>query len=140
MADGVAKSAYLAEMVLGWVTGKPFSNPPQALFLSLHTADPDFSGAGEADAFGMRKRAKIELVNLGVVKTPSNRFMLTNTATLELGEVKSNLRDILYLGVWDAETIGQGNLLFYSKLGQARTLVPGDRVTIPAQSFSLEEA
>lgn len=136
----MAKSAYLAETFLGWVMGKPFVSPPQALFLSLHTADPDYSGVGECDAFGRRKRAKVELVNLGVVKTPANRFVLTNTSTLELGEVRHGQKGVLYLGVWDAEDIGNGNLLFYSKLPQARDIAAGDKVVLPAQSFSLEES
>lgn len=135
----MAKSRYLSELFLGWVMGKAFPNPPLALYLSLHTSDPDFNGAGECDAFGLKRRGKVELAALGMVQTPSNRFILTNTSSLELGEVKVRQTGVLFLGVWDRETIGDGNLLFYSQLPAPRDLMVGDRVLLPAQSFSLEE-
>ena len=134
----MAKSTYFCERLLRWVMGEPFPAPALALYLGLHTSHPDTVGVGEADVFGRKKRHKIEQVGLQIL-TSGQRLRLTNTHTLELGEVKRETRGVVYLGIWDREDIGTGSLLFYSQLPQTRDLLVGDRVVLPAQAFVMEE-
>lgn len=135
----MAKSSYLSELFLRWVVGQPFPAPAAALYLGLHTSNPDTAVVGELDPWGIRQRRLLEPAMFGVQQTGERIWRLTNTTTLELGEVRKEARGVLFLGVWDHRDIGQGNLLFYSQLPQSRDLLVGDRLLVPAQAFVMEE-
>ena len=96
----------------------PAITKPASLLLSLHSADPGLTGAGELSGGGYARQA----VTFG----PEADGVVKTVAEVEFSDLPAST--IGWVGVWAAA----GGFLFGASLGQAKTVGAGDFFRVPA--------
>ena len=123
-------SDYLEEKLLNEVLRNVGYTPAATVYLSLHTADPGDTGAGEVagGAYARQALSFAAAVNPGGTCT-TNADVTFPTATLDWGT-------ITHFGVWDAAAAG--NFLLSGALDLARMVENGDVFKITSGSLTVQ--
>lgn len=119
MATGI--STYASNQIIDWIFGT--DNMPTAVtaYVSLHTADPGYTGASELTAGGFSYSRK------SVVASAASGRATANTGALTWLNLPA--ATITYVGVWDNST--SGNFLWGGALVTPKTVNAGDTLEIP---------
>ncbi len=69
--------------------------------------------------------------------TSPNDWSVVNSATVSYSTASTPWGTITHVGLYDAETIGTGNLLYWGELQTARVIETNDSVSFPAGDLSV---
>jgi hypothetical protein len=111
-------SDYLANANLNWLRGVAFPSAPADVYMALFNGNPT-SGGSEVTAT-IRAAGRVA-IDYSVVASRA----IENATDVDYGEADAGAT-VNYLAVYDAAS--SGNLLGYSPLDNARTIVAGDPV------------
>jgi len=129
----MAASLYLGNMILNSVLrGQPFVLPSR-IFVSLHTADPGNTGAGEITILQWPSYRRLDPADgdsMSLGFEPPVDKLTRSTIDLAYGLMDGVLAiNITHFGLWD-ELVG-GNCLIVDLLATAKIFYPGDDAAIP---------
>jgi hypothetical protein len=115
--------------------------PPIGLWLGLHTAPPGDALYGQEATYG------------AYVRQPLNSLTAETTAETAAGDVEVIItngsalifpastgpspQSVTHWAIWDAETVGDGNILYSGNLGSSRLIVVGDSVVVPEGNIAI---
>ncbi len=130
----MAASDYLEEMIQKSLYNSGTWTNPTAWFVSLHTESPtDVGDVGELTigSNGYTRQA------LGPTTATTPEFIVSNTAALTFTASGGDWAQVTYFGVYDAST--GGNLLDYGALDNARTILDGGSLVVPAGDLDIKQ-
>ena len=126
-----AMSNYLENKVLDYVLRDQADWAPTAVYLSLHTANPDEDGSGTEVSGGSYARQAITF----------NAAHATNgTIDNSSEETFTNMPGVAvtHIGIWDSvDSSGSNNLLFYGAVSSPKTVTAGDTITLAAGALDI---
>ena len=123
-----AMSNYLENKVLDYVLRDQADWAPAAVYLSLHTANPDEDGSGAECSGGSYARQAI---------TFNAAHATAGTIDNSSDEEFTNMPGctVTHIGVWDAST--SGNLLFFGAVTASKAVGAGDTISLSAGSLDI---
>ncbi len=107
--------------------------PPTALYLGLHTAQPDDVTYGTEATFGGYTRAQIANMTSSIVAgaTATDWILRAkNASVITFAASTGPDQAISHWAVWDSATPGTGNILYSGAAGSTKTISSGDVLTI----------
>jgi hypothetical protein len=122
-------SDYLEDALLDHVFANTAYTSPSAVYVSLHTANPDEDASGaevSTSGTGYARQAATFSVSSGTA---------TTTAAIEYATATANYGTVTHVGVWDASTAG--NMLAYAALTASKSITTGDVFRIPAGDLDI---
>ena len=126
-----AKSNYLELKVLDHFLGTASTTAPSAVYLSLHTANPDEDGSGtEVSGNGYSRQA----VTFAAASSGSSSSNSVEEFTASGGAFGT----VTHFGIWDASS--SGNLLYYGALTASKTIADGDTLRFASGAITITEA
>ena len=119
-------SAYLSKALLDWVLGGATPVQPTSRLAALSLGTPtSVSGSEVGSASGYARQTAL----FGAAASPAGSA--SNTAGMTFGPFSSS-NAIQGLFLADTVSIFSGNMLWYGTLLTARTVLPGDTLTVAA--------
>ena len=118
-------SNYLANAILGWVSGSAMPSEPSDVYVALFDGDPTATGSGGTEVTTDIRPAGRVAVSWGSV---SGRE-IANNADVDFG-VADSAADVTHAAIFDAASAG--NMLMYSPVDNVRNILQGDPVVIPS--------
>lgn len=122
-------SNYLETELLDHVFANNAYTSPSAVYVSLHTANPDEDASG----------AEVSTSGTGYVRQAGSFTVSGNTATtsaaIEYATATADYGTVTHVGIWDAES--SGNMLAYAALTASKTISTGDVFRIPAGDLDI---
>lgn len=120
-------SNFLETELLDHVFANNAYTSPSAVYVSLHTANPDEDGSGaEVSGGGYARQA-------GTFSVTGNTA--TTTAAIEYPTATADYGTVTHVGIYDASTAG--NLLAYAALTASKTISTGDVFRIPSGDLDI---
>jgi hypothetical protein len=120
-------SNYLETELLDHVFAGNAYTSPSAVYVSLHTANPDEDASGaEVSGGGYARQA-------GSLSVSGNTA--TTTAAIEYATATADYGTVTHVGIWDAST--SGNMLAYAALTASKTISTGDVFRIPTGDLDI---
>jgi len=120
-------SNYLETELLDHVFANNAYTSPSAVYVSLHTANPDEDASGAEVSGG------------GYVRQAGSFTVSGNTATtsaaIEYPTATADYGTVTHVGIWDAESAG--NMLAYAALTASKTITSGDVFRIPTGDLDI---
>ena len=120
-------SNYLETELLDHVFANNAYTSPSAVYVSLHTANPDEDASGAEVSGG------------GYVRQAGSFTVSGNTATtsaaIEYPTATADYGTVTHVGIWDAES--SGNMLAYAALTASKTISTGDVFRIPTGDLDI---
>jgi len=120
-------SNYLETELLDHVFANNAYTSPSAVYVSLHTANPDEDASGAEVSGG------------GYVRQAGSFTVSGNTATtdaaIEYPTATADYGTVTHVGIWDAST--SGNMLAYAALTASKTISSGDVFRIPTGDLDI---
>ena len=120
-------SNYLETELLDRVFANNAYTSPSAVYVSLHTANPDEDASGAEVSGG------------GYVRQAGSFTVSGNTATtdaaIEYPTATADYGTVTHVGIWDASTAG--NMLAYAALTASKTISTGDVFRIPTGDLDI---
>jgi len=130
-----AKSNYLEGKLIEHVLRNVSFTSPSAVYLSLHTANPDEDGSGaELSGNGYSRQA----ITFGA----HSNGACSNTSVEEFTASGGAFGAVTHFGIWDGATAGGSpdNLLYYGALTNPKTIADGDTLRFAAGAITITEA
>ena len=122
-------SNYLETELLDHVFTNSAYTSPSAVYVSLHTANPDEDGSG----------AEVTTSGTGYARQAGSFSVSGNTATttaaVEYPTATASYGTVTHVGIYDAST--GGNLLAYAALTTSKAIASGDVFRIPAGDLDI---
>lgn len=124
-----AASNYLENALVNAVLRQQSFTSPSAIFLSLHTADPNETGASEVTTAAWPSYVRMDItkgeVSLADAWTAPDNGLVRNTQQIlfPVYNGAGNLT-VTHFGLFDASSGGNG--LIFAPLDVFRTIIPGD--------------
>lgn len=122
-------SNYLETELLDHVFAGNAYTSPSAVYVSLHTANPDEDASG----------AEVSTSGTGYARIAGSFSVSGNTATttsaIEYATATADYGTVTHVGIWDASTAG--NMLAYAALTASKTISTGDVFRIPAGDLDI---
>ena len=141
-----ALTDYLENKIVDWLLRAQAFAPPVTSYVGLFTAGPSDTGGGTEVSGNAYARVAITsaLANWAGTQSAASTIASsgTNGTTSNNGTITfptptpSGWGTVVAFGVFDAASAG--NLLFYGTLTVSKTINPGDSITFPAASLSLQ--
>jgi hypothetical protein len=120
-------SNYLETEILDHVFAGNAYTSPAAVYVSLHTANPDEDASGaEVSGGGYIRQA-------GSFSVSGNTA--TTTAAIEYPTATADYGTVTHVAIWDAESAG--NMLAYATLTASKTISSGDVFRIPSGDLDI---
>ena len=120
-------SNYLETELLDHVFANNAYTSPTAVYVSLHTANPDEDASGAEVSGG------------GYVRQAGSFTVSGNTATtdaaIEYPTATADYGTVTHVGIWDASSAG--NMLAYAALTASKTISSGDVFRIPTGDLDI---
>jgi hypothetical protein len=136
---GMSKHLALAVFNMSLNPVRAAYNPPDGLWISLHTGAPSDSYYGqEASYAGYARQPINSLTATTSAESPEGDVDITvtnGTAVIFAPSYSATDQTITQWAIWDRQAVGDGNILYSGSLGSSRTVSNGDSVVIP--DFSL---
>jgi hypothetical protein len=122
-------SNYLETELLDHVFAGNAYSSPAAVYVSLHTANPDEDASG----------AEVSTSGTAYGRLAGSFTVSGNTATtsaaIEYSTATASWGTITHIGIWDASTAG--NMLAYAALSASKAIASGDVFRIPAGDIDI---
>lgn len=122
-------SNFLETELLDHVFANNAYTSPAAVYVSLHTANPDEDASG----------AEVTTSGTNYVRQTGSFTVSGNTATtdaaIEYPTATASYGTVTHIGIWDAESAG--NMLAYAALTTSKTIASGDVFRIPAGDIDI---
>ena len=126
-----AKSNYLEDKILDYILRDTADWAPSAVYLALHTANPDEDGSGtEVSGNGYSRQA----VTFAAASSGSSSSNSVEEFTASGGAFGT----VTHFGIWDASS--GGNLLYYGALTASKTIADGDTLRFASGAITITEA
>jgi hypothetical protein len=122
-------SNYLETELLDHVFTNNAYTSPSAVYVSLHTANPDEDASGaevSTSGTGYARQA-------GAFSVSGNTA--TTTAAVEYPTATASYGTVTHVGIWDAST--GGNMLAYAALTTSKAISSGDVFRIPTGDLDI---
>ena len=120
-------SNYLETELLDHVFANNAYTSPSAVYVSLHTANPDEDASGAEVSGGSYARVA------GTFTVSGNTA--TTSAAVEFATATASWGTITHVAVWDASTAG--NMLAYAALTASKAIASGDVFRIPTGDLDI---
>ena len=120
-------SNYLETELLDHVFANNAYTSPSAVYVSLHTANPDEDASGAEVSGGSYARVAGSFTVSGNTATTS--------AAVEFATATASWGTITHVGVWDASSAG--NMLAYAALTASKAIASGDVFRIPTGDLDI---
>lgn len=120
-------SNYLETELLDHVFAGNAYTSPSAVYVSLHTANPDEDASGTEVSGGGYVRQE------GTFSVSGNTA--TTTAAIEYATATADYGTVTHVGIWDASS--SGNMLAYAALTASKTITTGDVFRIPTGDLDI---
>lgn len=121
-------SNYAENKLLDHVTGKASFTAPTTVYIKLHIGAPGEDGTTNPATNTVRKSVAWNVAASGTISA---------SATIEWTNV-STTETYSHWSMWDAETDGTGNCLWYGALSSSAAVTAGDTFQITSLSLSLD--
>lgn len=140
-----AMSDYLENKIIDQVFRGQAYSFPATLYVGLFTAAPSDTGGGTEASGGSYSRASVaaSLANFAgtqgagtTVASSGTTGTTSNNGSITFATPTASWGTVVAFGIFDAAS--GGNLLFYGTLTISKTINPGDTVTFPAASLSIQ--
>ena len=122
-------SNYLETELLDHVFANNAYTSPSAVYVSLHTANPDEDASG----------TEVTTSGTAYVRQAGSFAVSGNTATtdaaVEYPTATDDYGTVTHVGIWDAES--SGNMLAYAALTASKTISTGDVFRIPTGDLDI---
>jgi len=122
-------SNYLETELLDHVFANNAYTSPSAVYVSLHTANPDEDASG----------TEVTTVGTAYARQTATFSVTGNTATttaaIEYATATADYGTVTHVAVWDA--VSAGNMLAYAALTASKTIATGDVMRVPAGDLSI---
>lgn len=126
-----AKSNYLENKILDYILRDTADWAPSAVYLALHTANPDEDGSGtEVSGNGYSRQA----VTFAAASSGSSASNSVEEFTASGGAFGT----VTHFGIWDASS--SGNLLYYGALTASKVIADGDTLRFASGAITITEA
>lgn len=126
-----AKSNYLEGKLIEHVLRNTSYTSPSAVYLSLHTSNPDEDNSGtEVSGNGYSRQA----ITFGA----HSNGACANTSVEEFTASGGSFGTVSHFGIFDASS--SGNLLYYGALTASKVVADGDTLKFAAGSVTITEA
>jgi hypothetical protein len=126
-----AKSNYLEDKILDYVLRDTADWAPSAVYLALHTANPDEDGSGtEVSGNGYSRQA--------VTFAASSSGSASSNSVEEFTASGGAFGTVTHFGIWDASS--SGNLLYYGALTASKVIADGDTLRFASGAITITEA
>ena len=122
-------SNYLETELLDHVFAGNAYTSPSAVYVSLHTANPDEDASGAEVSTTGTAYTRLE----GTFSVSGNTA--TTTAAIEWATATADYGTVTHVGIWDASTAG--NMLAYAALTASKTISTGDVFRIPSGDLDI---
>ena len=120
-------SNYLETELLDHVFANNAYTSPSAVYVSLHTANPDEDASGAEVSGGSYARVA------GTFTVSGNTA--TTSAAVEFATATASWGTITHVAVWDASS--SGNMLAYAALTASKAIASGDVFRIPTGDLDI---
>ena len=121
-------SNYLENALINHTLRNSALSAPSAVYVSLHTANPD------EDASGSELSGSAYARQAATFAAPSNGVS-TTSADINFPQATGSWGTVSHIGIWDASS--SGNMLYYTALDAAKTIATGDILKIAAGSLTV---
>ena len=121
-------SNYLENALINHTLRNSALSAPSAVYVSLHTANPD------EDASGSELSGSAYARQAATVAAPSNGVS-TTSADINFPQATGSWGTVSHIGIWDASS--SGNMLYYTALDASKTIATGDILKIAAGSLTV---
>ena len=126
-----AKSNYLENKILDYVLRDTADWAPSAVYLALHTANPDEDGSGtEVSGNGYSRQA--------VTFAAASGGSSASNSVEEFTASGGSFGTVTHFGIWDASS--SGNLLYYGALTASKVIADGDTLRFASGAITITEA
>ena len=126
-----AKSNYLENKILDYILRDTADWAPSAVYLALHTANPDEDGSGtEVSGNGYSRQA----VTFAAASSGSS----ASNSVEEFTACGGAFGTVTHFGIWDASS--SGNLLYYGALTASKVIADGDTLRFASGAITITEA
>lgn len=127
-----AKSNYLEGKLIEHVLRNVAYTSPSAVYLSLHTANPDEDGSGTEVSGNNYSRQQITF-------GAHSNGACANTSAEEFEASGGSFGTVTHFGIWDSSS-GSTNLLYYGALSASKVVADGDKLNFAVGSITITEA
>ena len=121
-------SNYLENALINHTLRNSALSAPSAVYVSLHTANPD------EDASGAELSGSAYARQAATFAAPSNGVS-TTSADINFPQATGSWGTVSHIGIWDASS--SGNMLYYTALDASKTIATGDILKIAAGSLTV---
>jgi hypothetical protein len=121
-------SNYLENALINHTLRNSALSAPSAVYVSLHTANPD------EDASGAELSGSAYARQAATFGAPSNGVS-TTSADINFPQATGSWGTVSHIGIWDASS--SGNMLYYTALDASKTIATGDILKIAAGSLTV---
>ena len=121
-------SNYLENALINHTLRNSALSAPSAVYVSLHTANPD------EDASGSELSGSAYARQAATFAAPSNGVS-TTSADINFPQATGSWGTVSHIGIWDASS--SGNMLYYTALDASKTIATGDILKIAAVSLTV---
>ena len=121
-------SNYLENALINHTLRNSALSAPSAVYVSLHTANPD------EDASGSELSGSAYARQAATFAAPSNGVS-TTSADINFPKATGSWGTVSHIGIWDASS--SGNMLYYTALDASKTIATGDILKIAAGSLTV---
>ena len=121
-------SNYLENALINHTLRNSALSAPSAVYVSLHTANPD------EDASGAELSGSAYARQAATFAAPSNGVS-TTSADINFPQATGSWGTVTHIGIWDASS--SGNMLYYTALDASKTIATGDILKIAAGSLTV---
>tara|TARA_R100000664_G_scaffold31751_1_gene45716 strand:- start:424 stop:810 length:387 start_codon:yes stop_codon:yes gene_type:complete len=121
-------SNYLENALINHTLRNSALSAPSAVYVSLHTANPD------EDASGAELSGSSYARQAATFGAPSNGVS-TTSADINFPQATGSWGTVSHIGIWDASS--SGNMLYYTALDASKTIATGDILKIAAGSLTV---
>lgn len=123
-------SNFLADLFLGWFAGDDMPSAPATVYVALFDGDPTATGTGGTEVTtDIRTAGRVAVVWDAIAARA-----LVNDGNIDFGTSEGDV-DVTHAALFDAASAG--NMLSYSALDNARSIVTGDPVVIPSGDLNV---
>ena len=121
-------SNYLENALINHTLRNSALSAPSAVYVSLHTANPD------EDASGSELSGSAYARQAATFASPSNGVS-TTSGDINFPQATGSWGTVSHIGIWDASS--SGNMLYYTALDASKTIATGDILKIAAGSLTV---
>ncbi len=121
-------SNYLENALINHTLRNSALSAPSAVYVSLHTANPD------EDASGSELSGSAYARQAATFAAPSNGVS-TTSGDINFPQATGSWGTVSHVGIWDASS--SGNMLYYTALDASKAVASGDVLKIAAGSLTV---